>query len=75
VDGDDRGDIDIGDAEDLVGLVGLPPGRAQRRGEEVAAVPQQPARVQPQPPRYCLLSTTTTSPGPITKPARLDRVG
>src|SRR4029450_8578952 len=36
--GDDRGDLDLGDAEDLVGLVGLPPDLAQGGEERVAAV-------------------------------------
>ncbi len=48
--GDDRGDLDLGDAEDLVGLVGLPQGLAQGRDEQVAAVPasrRSPAAAAP----------------------------
>jgi hypothetical protein len=37
--GDDGGDLEIGDAEDLVGLVSLPQRRAQGRDEQVVAVP------------------------------------
>jgi hypothetical protein len=40
MDGDDRGHVDIGDAKDLVDLVGLEADRLQRRGERIAAVPQ-----------------------------------
>ena len=39
------GDLDIGDAEDLGGLVGLPQGRTQGRDEQVAAVPDHPVAV------------------------------
>jgi hypothetical protein len=46
VDGDDGGNLDVGDAEDLVGLVGLPAGLAQSRDEQVAAVPEHPVAVQ-----------------------------
>ena len=43
--GNDRGDLDVGDAEDFVGLVGLPADLAQGRDEQVAAVPEHPVRV------------------------------
>jgi hypothetical protein len=43
--GHDGGDGEVGDAEDLVGLVGLPQGRAQGRDEQVAAVPDHPVAV------------------------------
>jgi hypothetical protein len=46
-DGDDGGDLDVGDAEDLVGLVGLPQGPAQGRDEQVPAVPDHPIPVHP----------------------------
>jgi hypothetical protein len=44
VDGDDRGDLEAGHAEDLVGLIGLPADPIERQAEWVAAVPQQPIR-------------------------------
>ena len=44
--GDDHGDGELGDAEDLVGLVGLPQGLAQGRDEQVPAVPDRPIPVQ-----------------------------
>jgi hypothetical protein len=47
VDGDDRGDLDVGDAEDLVGLVGLSEHLAQGRDEQVAAMPNHSVAVQP----------------------------
>ena len=49
MDGDDGGDLDVGDAEDLVGLVGLPPGLAQRGDEQVAAVPHHPVLIKMEP--------------------------
>jgi hypothetical protein len=54
VDGDDGGDLDVGDAQDLVGLVRLPANLAQGGDEQLAAVPQQPVGVQPQPPAVLL---------------------
>ena len=42
-------DLDVGDAEDLVGLVGRPPDRAQGRDKQVAAVPEHPVGVEQQP--------------------------
>jgi hypothetical protein len=46
VDGNDREHPDLGDAEDLVGLVGLAQHPAQGGHQQVAAMPQQPVAVQ-----------------------------
>jgi hypothetical protein len=42
VDGHDGGHVDVGDPQDLVGLVGRPPDLAQGGDEQVAAVPDHP---------------------------------
>jgi hypothetical protein len=46
VGGNDGGDLDVGDdvgdAEDLVGLVGLPADPAQGHGEQAVATPVEP---------------------------------
>jgi hypothetical protein len=47
VDSDDRGDLEVGDAEDLVSLVGLPHHLAQGRDQQVAAMPDPAIVVQP----------------------------
>jgi hypothetical protein len=52
--GHDGRDLEVGDAEDLVGLVGRPPDLTQGGDEQVAAVPEHPVRVQPQPPPVLL---------------------
>ena len=54
VHGHDGEDLDVGDAENVIGLVGRPPQLAQGCDEEVAAVPQQPVGVQPEPPAVLL---------------------
>jgi hypothetical protein len=54
VHGHDGDDLDVGHAENLIGLVGRPPQLAQGGDEEVAAVPQQPIGVQPEPPAVLL---------------------
>jgi len=54
VHGNDRTDLDLGDAEDFVGLVSLPPDPPQPGDEQVAAVPQQPVPVELQPPPVLL---------------------
>ena len=64
VDGDHHGDLDVGDAKDLVRLVGRPQHLAQGRDEQVAAMPDHPVGVQLQPPPILLLSIISTPPGP-----------
>jgi|Tabmets5t2r1_1033131.scaffolds.fasta_scaffold14341_3 hypothetical protein len=54
VDGHDRGDLDLGHAEDLISLVGLPQHPAQGGQQQVAAMPDQPDGVDPQPPPVLL---------------------
>jgi hypothetical protein len=49
VDGDHGGDLDVGDAEDLVGLVGLPPYFPERGDQQAPAMPQQPVGVEAEP--------------------------
>jgi hypothetical protein len=43
--GDHGSDLEVGDAEDLVGLVSLPQRLAQGREQQVAAVPEHPVAV------------------------------
>jgi hypothetical protein len=45
VNGDHGSDLDVGDAEDLVGLVSLPQRLVQGRDQQVAAVPDHPVAV------------------------------
>jgi hypothetical protein len=54
VHGHDADHLDVGDAEDLISLVGLPPHLPKARNEQVAAMPQQPMGVEPQPPPILL---------------------
>ena len=54
MDSDDRGHPHVRDAEDRVGLVGRPQYLAQGRDEQVAAMPDHPVTVLPQPPPVLL---------------------
>ena len=65
--GHDGRDLDVSDAEDLVGLVGLPANLTQGRDKQVAAVREHPVGVEPQPAPVLLGTMTSTPPGPMAK--------
>jgi hypothetical protein len=65
--GDDHGDSELGDAEDLVGLLGLPQGLAQGRDEQVPAVPR-PSHPSPVVATPVLIAVDGQHPaGPMTR--------